>query len=317
MRRWQQLSGPVAAKGVEDTAIYRFPALVSRDEVGGDPGAAPLTTSALHRRLLARARAWPGALTPLSTHDTKHSEDTRARIGVLAALSERYAAVVSQLVEHHDAGAAGGRRAGMAPSRIDELVLYQNLLGAWPLDGGAEEEFAERIVDVHGEGGARGEAADELDRSRRAVRGRAGPLRDAIAIETFRGDAIPDLRELRAAVAWYGALDGLSQSLLRFAAPGVPDVYQGCELWNLSLVDPDNRRPVDCVAAGAACSSASASTSRRRRAWRSRRSRAWRDGRIKLLVTARATAPAPGRRPRCSRGRLPAALGDRARRRDT
>ena len=132
----------------------------------------------------------------------------------------------------------------MAPSRLDELVLYQNLLGAWPLDATEEAGFAERILDYMAKAAheekLRTSWTDpdeeyEAELARFATR----------AIETFRGDAIAGLRELRDAVAWYGALDGLSQALLRFAAPGVPDVYQGCELWNLSLVDPDNRRPVD------------------------------------------------------------------------
>jgi (1->4)-alpha-D-glucan 1-alpha-D-glucosylmutase len=284
VRRWQQLTGPVAAKGVEDTAIYRFPALVSRDEVGGDPGAAPLTVSALHRRLLARSRAWPGALTPLSTHDTKHGEDTRARIGVLASLAGRYEAVLAHLIEHHDPARSevAGR---LAPSRIDELVLYQNLLGAWPLVAGDEEEFAERIVAYM----AKAAHEEKLrtswtdpDEEYEAELTRFARL----AIETFRGNAIPDLRELREAVSWYGALDGLTQSLLRLTVPGVPDIYQGCELWNLSLVDPDNRRPVDWSlraqllerigidvppSPGPAAEVLAG----------------WRDGRVKLLVTAR------------------------------
>ena len=284
VRRWQQLSGPVAAKGVEDTAIYRFPALVSRDEVGGDPGAAPLTVSALHRRLLARARAWPGALTPLSTHDTKHSEDTRARIGVLASLSARYAAVVSQLVELHDPERreVSGR---LAPSRIDELVLYQNLLGAWPLAAGDEEEFAERIVAYMAKAAHEEKLRTswtEPDEQYEAELTRFA----RIAIETFRSDALPDLHELREAVEWYGALDGLTQSLLRLAVPGVPDIYQGCELWNLSLVDPDNRRPVDWSLRARLLERIGIdeppSTALALEALAS-----WRDGRIKLLVTAR------------------------------
>ncbi|MEO9174216.1 MAG: malto-oligosyltrehalose synthase, partial [Gaiellales bacterium] len=243
VRRWQQLTGPVAAKGVEDTAIYRFPVLVSRDEVGADPGAEPLTIAALHRLLATRAETWPGALTPLTTHDTKHGEDTRARIGVLASLADRYARVVASLIEHHDAErrTVAGRQ---APSRIDELVLYQNLLGAWPLDEAAHEEFVERIVAYM----AKAAHEEKLrtswtdpDEQYEAELTRFARL----AIETFAGDAIADLRELRDAVAWYGALDGLSQTLIRLVAPGVPDTYQGCELWNLSLVDPDNRRPVD------------------------------------------------------------------------
>ena len=252
--------------------------------MGADPGAAPLTTSALHRRLAARAQRWPGSLTPLSTHDTKHSEDTRARIGVLAALSERYAAVVEKLVEHHD----GERRpvsGRMAPSRLDELVLYQNLLGAWPLDEREEADFTERILAYMSKAAheekLRTSWTDpdeeyEAELARFATR----------AIETFRGSAIPDLRELREAVAWYGALDGLSQALVRFAAPGVPDVYQGCELWNLSLVDPDNRRPVDYELRARLLSRLAvdgpASVEIARDALRE-----WRDGRIKLLVTAR------------------------------
>jgi (1->4)-alpha-D-glucan 1-alpha-D-glucosylmutase len=285
VRRWQQLSGPVAAKGVEDTAIYRFPALVSQNEVGADPGAAPLSTSALHRLLETRARRWPGGLTPLSTHDTKHSEDTRARIGVLAALSERYAAVVARLVEHHDdeRRPVAGR---MAPSRIDELVLYQNLLGAWPLDASEEGGFGERILAYMAKAAheekLRTSWTDpdeeyEAELARFATR----------AIATFRGTAIHDLPELREAVAWYGAIDGLAQALLRFAAPGVPDVYQGCELWNLSLVDPDNRRPVDYELRADLLERLEIDRPPTR-AIADEALRAWRDGRIKLLVTARA-----------------------------
>jgi (1->4)-alpha-D-glucan 1-alpha-D-glucosylmutase len=285
VRRWQQLTGPVAAKGVEDTAIYRFPVLVSRDEVGADPGAEPLTSSALHRLLAERADAWPGALTPLTTHDTKHGEDTRARIGVLASLADRYARVVASLIDHHDAArrVVEGRR---APSRIDELVLYQNLLGAWPLDESDGDEFAERIVAYMAK--AAHEEKLRTSWTDPDAQYEAELTRFArLAIETFRGDAIADLHDLREAVAWYGAIDGLSQTLIRLIAPGVPDTYQGCELWNLSLVDPDNRRPVDYA----------------RRAWLldriaidlppttevARHALAeWRDGRVKLLVTARA-----------------------------
>ena len=285
VRRWQQLSGPVAAKGVEDTAIYRFPVLVSRDEVGADPGAEPLTVAALHRLLAERAREWPAALTPLTTHDTKHGEDTRARIGVLASLADRYARVVASLIEHHDTlrHAVSGRQ---APSRIDELVLYQNLLGAWPLDDADGDEFAERIVAYMAKAAHEEKLRTswtEPDEAYEAELTRFARL----AIETFRGDDIADLRELRDAVAWYGALDGLSQTLIRLTAPGVPDTYQGSELWNLSLVDPDNRRPVDyalrreLLARLAIGVPASAAIARDALA-------AWRDGRVKLLVTARA-----------------------------
>ena len=182
---------------------------------------------------------------------------------------------------------SGARSPGrMAPSRLDELVLYQNLLGAWPLAASEEDGFADRIqaymAKAAHEEKLRTSWTDpdeeyEAELERFAAR----------AIETFRGDAIPGLRDLRDAVAWYGALDGLSQALLRFAAPGVPDVYQGCELWNLSLVDPDNRRPVDYALRAALLDRLQIddppSAEIARDALRD-----WRDGRIKLLVTARA-----------------------------
>ncbi len=285
VRRWQQLTGPVAAKGVEDTAIYRFPVLVSRDEVGADPGAEPLTVGALHRLLAERARDWPAALTPLTTHDTKHGEDTRARIGVLASLADRYARVVTSLIEHHDTlrRPVSGRQ---APSRIDELVLYQNLLGAWPLDDTGNGEFVERIVAYMAKAAHEEKLRTswtEPDDAYEAELARFARL----AIETFRGDEIADLHELRDAVAWYGALDGLAQTLIRLTAPGVPDTYQGSELWNLSLVDPDNRRPVDYALRSlllerlAIEAPPTAAIARDALA-------CWRDGRVKLLVTARA-----------------------------
>jgi malto-oligosyltrehalose synthase len=284
VRRWQQLTGPVAAKGVEDTAIYRYPALVSRDEVGGDPGAAPLTVSALHRRLAARARAWPGALTPLSTHDTKHSEDTRARIGVLASLAGGYASVVERLVAFHDDARleVSGR---LAPSRVDELVLYQNLLGAWPLDDAELGEFRERIAAYMAKAAHEEKLRTSWTDPDEAYEAALARFAER-AIDTFAGDEIPGLRGLRDAVAWYGALDGLSQAVLRLTVPGVPDIYQGCELWNLSLVDPDNRRPVDwerrarlldAIAPARPPSLEIAADALAH----------WRDGRIKLLVTAR------------------------------
>jgi (1->4)-alpha-D-glucan 1-alpha-D-glucosylmutase len=252
--------------------------------VGADPGAPPLTVSALHRRLAERARSWPGALTPLSTHDTKHSEDTRARIGVLASLAERYAEVAERLVVHH-----GPRRhtvAGrLAPSRIDELVLYQNLLGAWPLTAPDEDGFDERIVAYMTKAAHEEKLRTswtDPDKEYEAELARFARL----AIETFRSDAIQDLRELREAVAWYGALDGLTESLLRLAVPGVPDIYQGCEVWNLSLVDPDNRRPVDWARRARLLAQLGIEGPPTTHVARDALA-AWRDGRVKLLVNAR------------------------------
>ena len=285
VRRWQQLSGPVAAKGVEDTAIYRFPALVSRDEVGGDPGAAPLTVSALHRRLLARARAWPGALTPLSTHDTKHSEDTRARIGVLASLSARYAAVVSQLVELHDPERreVSGR---LAPSRIDELVLYQNLLGAWPLAAGDEEEFAERIVAYMAKAAHEEKLRTSWTEPGRAVRSRADPLRED------RDRDLPQRRATRPARAARGGRVVRGAGWTHAVAAPPRGARRARHLPGMRALEPEPRRPRQppprrLVAAGPPPRAHRHRRAALRRPWRSRPSASWRDGRIKLLVTAR------------------------------
>lgn len=242
----QQVTGPVTAKAVEDTAFYCYVRLVSLNEVGADPGRFGTTPDELHALLAERRARFPGSLSASSTHDTKRSEDVRARISALSELPGELRAAVSRWGRMNRAHAR--RREGRtAPDRRDEYLLYQTLLGTFP-DGGlapgtpAHADYVERIqrymekalreAKIHTswthpdddyEGGVRGFVAG------------------ALASRAF----LRDLAALAERVARAGRISSLAQVALKLAAPGVPDVYQGTELWDLSLVDPDNRRPVD------------------------------------------------------------------------
>jgi (1->4)-alpha-D-glucan 1-alpha-D-glucosylmutase len=248
----QQYSGPVMAKGLEDTAFYRYNRLVSLNEVGGHPNHFGVSVAAFHQANAERARAWPHAMLGTSTHDTKRGEDTRARLHVLSEMSdewERQIQAWSRMVR-----ARRGDLEGIAPpARNDEYLLYQLLLGAWPaeltgidqLDPEAVSAFAERIegamiksvreAKVHSTWASPDE---EYEEALKAF------LRDCL--DTSRSNPFLDsFLLLQARIARLGMLNSLSQALLKLTVPGVPDLYRGCELWDLSLVDPDNRRPVD------------------------------------------------------------------------
>lgn len=242
--RLQQLSGPVMAKAVEDTAFYRFPRLLALNEVGGEATARPLDDEAAHRILAERGRAWPLSLLATSTHDTKRGEDARARLLVLAELPGPW----ERAVERWTALNAPVRPDGLHP--LDELSLYQAMVGAWPHGLDADDEAGLAAI--------RERLAGWQRKSLREAKLRSSWLEPDEAYEsaadTFLA-AVLDPRRSRAfldeltgfvgRVAPAGAANGLAQTLLKLTAPGVPDVYQGGELWDLSLVDPDNRRPVD------------------------------------------------------------------------
>ncbi len=245
--RFQQTSGPVMAKGVEDTAFYRYNRLVSLNEVGGNPGQFGTSVAAFHRFMLERARHWPASLSATSTHDTKRSEDVRARINVLSELPREWSAALTRWsrLNARKRTLVDGRP---APDRNDEYLLYQTLLGTWPLGPLDEAEpgaFTERIVaymlkalkeaKVHTSWiNANAPYEEAMRHFVEAILDRSGP-----------NPFLDDFQALAAKVAQLGMFNSLSQTLLKLAAPGVPDLYQGTELWDFSLVDPDNRRPVD------------------------------------------------------------------------
>jgi (1->4)-alpha-D-glucan 1-alpha-D-glucosylmutase len=253
--RWamklQQYSGPVMAKGLEDTALYRSNRLLALNEVGGHPDRFGVTTPAFHAANLHAAERWPHSLLSTSTHDTKRGEDARARLAVLSELPEEWARQVriwSDLL-----GDRRGADGSTAPDRNDEYMLYQMLIGSWPvalLDGSTPDaeavaEYAARIkaaltksmreAKVHSTW-ARPDAAYE-----KAMLNFAGRTIDPVRSGRFLAAFIPFARK----IAKLGARNSLVQTVLKLTLPGVPDIYQGAELWDLSLVDPDNRRPVD------------------------------------------------------------------------
>jgi (1->4)-alpha-D-glucan 1-alpha-D-glucosylmutase len=227
--RVQQLSPAVMAKGKEDTALYRWNRLLALNEVGGDPDCFGIEVGAFHAACAAWVRRGDRGLRATSTHDTKRSEDVRARLCVLSEIPDRWA----EAVRRWSAGSAAYRRAEVDPDI--EYVLYQTLVGAHPLDAGrltAYMEKATREAAVHTTW-TRPDAAYDA-----AVRDFAvGVLEDA-ALMT-------DVAAFVETLAAWGRRLSLAWTLLKLTVPGVPDIYQGTELWDLSLVDPDNRRPVD------------------------------------------------------------------------
>jgi (1->4)-alpha-D-glucan 1-alpha-D-glucosylmutase len=290
--RVQQYSGPVMAKGLEDTAFYRYNRLVALNEVGGHPDHLGVPLAAFHRANAARAKRWPAAMLSTSTHDTKRGEDTRARLAVIAEMPEEWARQVrawSRILR-----ARRGDVEGTAPpDRNDEYLFHQLLLGAWPpeltgapTDPEAVRGFAERL-----EGAMRKSVREAKLRSSWAASNAAyedallGFVRDALdtgASSAFFETFLP----FQAQVARLGVENSLVQAALKLTLPGMPDIYQGAELWDFSLVDPDNRRPVDFAARARLLAEVEAALAGDRRAALRAMRETWQDGRIKLAVTA-------------------------------
>lgn len=255
--RFQQTSGMVMAKGVEDTAFYRFSRLTSLNEVGADPDEFSIDVAEFHRRQSVRQASFPASLTTLSTHDTKRGEDTRARITALAEDPEAWATTLRSLHE----------LVGFGDGPIEHL-LWEAVVGTWPATRERLHAYAEK-------------ASREADSSTHwTAPDEAFEKRMHAAIDAAFDE--PAVRRLvEETVAWVSAAgwsNGLSAKLVQLTAPGVPDVYQGSELWETSLVDPDNRRPVDFA---------------QRRALLSRLDGGWlpeidEEGAAKLLATSRA-----------------------------
>ncbi len=244
IRRFHQLSAPLAAKAVEDTAFYRYGRLLSRNDVGFDPAELGMSAAAFHDQMRQRARDWPHALLATATHDHKRGEDTRARLAVLSEMPEEWHEAVRGWFALNEPVRPADLAAG------DEYMLYQTLLGAWPLDLAPDDaeglrSLAERVggwwrkalreSKLHS-GWARPDESYEA-----AALAFLDRLLDPAQSEPF----LTSLHALQDRIAAAGALNGLVQMALKATLPGVPDIYQGTEFWDFSLVDPDNRRPVD------------------------------------------------------------------------
>jgi (1->4)-alpha-D-glucan 1-alpha-D-glucosylmutase len=250
--RAQQISGPVMAKGMEDTAFYRYHRLISLNEVGGDPRRFGVSLATFHRANAERLEHWPNDMLASSTHDTKRGEDARARINVLSELPLAWARQVRIWLRSNRSRRTEVEGAEAMPNPSDEYLFYQTLVGAWPLDllhtdEAAMGAFAERIAACVRKAVREGKEISSWDNPN---------LPYEQALEQFVHDALrpsatnpfpEQMARWVERIARLGAINTLGQTLLRLTIPGLPDTYRGSESWELSLVDPDNRRPVDYV----------------------------------------------------------------------
>ncbi|MGO4524272.1 malto-oligosyltrehalose synthase [Microvirga sp. 2MCAF35] len=247
-RRFQQLTGPVMAKSLEDTLFYRYGRLIALNEVGGDPGHFGLSPQAFHRSNADRARDWPHAMIATATHDTKRGEDARARLLALSEMPEEWARALDlwrDVIGPHLSEVEGAP----APDANDQVILLQALLGAWPLellestDGKQLKAFQERMEEYLTKALREAKRHTSWVAPNEAYEGAARQLLHAVLDPKNR--VLDRLQPLARRLSRLGMLNGLSRTILKMTLPGVPDIYQGTEFWDFSLVDPDNRRPVD------------------------------------------------------------------------
>jgi len=245
--RFQQLTAPVMAKGLEDTAFYRYCPLLSLNEVGGAPRPFGVSTASFHAKNLAGQTLWPNAVLTTSTHDHKRSEDVRTRINVLSEIpAEWYRSIRSWQRFNRDKKVPLG--ADTVPGANEEYFLYQTLVGAWPLSAMNEEEyqdFAGRIQSYMGKALREAKVHTSFISPNSEYEAAFHSFLTAILDRCRDNRFLADFLPFQARVAKVGIFNSLSQVLLKITSPGIPDFYQGMEVWNFSLTDPDNRRPVD------------------------------------------------------------------------
>ena len=228
--RFQQLTGAVMAKGAEDTAFYCYNRYVSQNEVGGDPKKFGVQPDEFHQFLQRQRAAWPHTQLSTSTHDTKRAEDVRARLNVLSEIPDLWAETV-----HRWSQVNASHRENQFPDRNAKYLFYQTLVGAWPLSEDRAQSYMQKACRETGLHTSWKNQNQDYEKA----------LGNFVS-ETLRDPRfIEDLEKFIGRIADAAAINSLSQTLIKLTAPGVPDIYQGCELWDFSLVDPDNRRPVN------------------------------------------------------------------------
>lgn len=287
--RLQQFTGPLMAKGLEDTLFYVYNRFVGLNEVGGSPENFGISLSDFHQYNQYQQEHWPQALNATSTHDTKRSEDVRSRLSVLSELPQEWEEQVSLWSQlNADKKQASSDQA--VPDSNDEYFLYQILVGAYPFDEAELPEFKERIKDYVVK--AVREAKVHTNWLRPDEDYEAGYVEFVETLLTpSKGNSfLTKLQAFQSKVASYGIYNSLSQLLIKLTAPGIPDFYQGSELWDLSLVDPDNRRPVDYPKRLTALESIRSRWEKQPSALMKDLLETRKDGRVKLFVTFRGLA---------------------------
>jgi (1->4)-alpha-D-glucan 1-alpha-D-glucosylmutase len=275
LRRFQQLSAPIAAKSVEDTAFYRYGRLLSRNDVGFDPHRFGSTAADFHALMKARLEAAPRAMLATATHDHKRGEDVRARLAVLTEMPEVWARHLKDWLTRMPGTLDPGDRA----------MLLQTIVGAWPLDLELDDrrgraDFAKRLIGWQEKALREAKLRSDWGQPNEDYEKAARELVLDLVSEGRPLALLTDIFAFIQEIAAAGAVNGLAQAALKLTVPGVPDLYQGTEFWDFSLVDPDNRRPVDFAARWKALDTTPLATALN----------AWRDGRIKQILIHRLLA---------------------------
>jgi malto-oligosyltrehalose synthase len=244
---FQQITGPVMAKGLEDTAFYVYNRLVSLNDVGGMPGRFGTPLEAFHGQNLERLKTFPHAMIATSTHDSKRGEDVRARINALSEIPEQWQRALMKWsrLNRSKGQLLDGQR---VPDRNEEYLLYQTLLGVWPLgemDQAGFEEFKSRIKDYQIKAAREAKVNSSWVSPNAAYEAALTAFFDAVTARSRGNSFLDEFVPFQKMIARFGIFNSLSQALLKMVSPGVPDFYQGTELWVFTLVDPDNRNPVD------------------------------------------------------------------------
>jgi (1->4)-alpha-D-glucan 1-alpha-D-glucosylmutase len=244
--RWQQITGPIMAKGVEDTTLYVYNRLISMNDVGGSPE--PVGLERFHDFNIERRMHWPGTMNATSTHDTKRSEDVRARINLLSEMAPEWTRSMNRW-RRWNAPKLGQHEGQLVPDPNEEYLLYQTLLGAWPLYEAASAteciDFRERIRNFMIKAMREAKTHSSWLNQNHAYEAHVLAFVDAILEDRLDNRFLAYFRHFHMRIAFYGAINSLSQTLLKMTCPGVPDFYQGTMVWDFSLVDPDNRRPAN------------------------------------------------------------------------
>ena len=283
--KFQQATGPIMAKGLEDTVFYIYNRLAALNEVGGEPQQFGIGLDAFHERNLDRQRNWPATLLATSTHDTKRSEDVRARMVAISELPQLWRRSLQRwrLLNRKWKRTIDEAQ---APDPNEEYLLYQTLLGTWPVNTHSQAEQSARAEYVARIQAYMAKALNEAKLNTSWIRPNEdwlGAMRDFVAkiLETSaKNKFLPNFLPVVEEIARLGAINSLTQTLLRLTSPGVPDIYQGNEIWDFSLVDPDNRRPVDYKHRREMLASIA-------KAKPEELLQSWSDGRIKMFLTQR------------------------------
>ncbi|UFZ03783.1 malto-oligosyltrehalose synthase [Bradyrhizobium ontarionense] len=272
----QQFTGPVMAKSLEDTGFYRFHRLLALNEVGGDPAAHALAIADFHKLMQERAKHWPHGMTATATHDTKRGEDARTRLAAITELPNDWTSAVARwkTLNAPSVVTEGNMR---APSAAFEYMLYQTLVGIWPTTG-ADDGLAERLQAYALKAAREGKEETSWHNPNEAYETGLKVFIARILDPGHSPEFLQSLETMAKRLALLGALNSLTQLTLKATMPGVPDFYQGTEFWDLSMVDPDNRRPVDFAARESALRQCESPD------W-TQLAEHWPDGRIKLAWT--------------------------------